>query len=448
MLEINYVRAIDGAITLPASSDLLLLSITAACALKRQSHISPVPQTPLHDSWITLFNDHCTISQTEHSLLIDPITNASADFMLNRHDIPYRDVVVFAALGAGKTVQAQAFTPRETARITAIAALVGCQLQIETGNGIIRLKIDTLPARLENKKGSTAIEDTHALIGLAMGGRRTLELTLDHPFVSPLRELMPSFGCPITVSSNTPPKPTDPIARRIAAMQAKRNPTGQQFKLEADFSSVNNSSGVAITLPGDEVLASLLFTAKSLVQKGSLTIENIPLESWAVQNLQLIRKMGCKIGIQETTTTSFGSCGSIQLQRFTRIGRKIDCLPRTQFEHQIPAMTILAAFAEGQSVFRNCAYLRDELPDGIYQITQLLRSLDVRFGEMPDGFVLDGAKQYDGFDSQDFFTAPLAGAAVIAALHCRGTSTINDQSLIERWPTLSAILSSICDFAE
>ena len=92
---------------------------------------------------------HCTISQTEHSLLIDPITNASADFMLNRHDIPYRDVVIFAALGAGKTVQAQAFTPRETARITAIAALVGCQLQIKTGNGIIRLKIDTLRARLD-----------------------------------------------------------------------------------------------------------------------------------------------------------------------------------------------------------------------------------------------------------------------------------------------------------
>jgi 5-enolpyruvylshikimate-3-phosphate synthase len=106
----------------------------------------------------------------------------------------------------------------------------------------------------------------------------------------------------------------------------------------------------------------------------------------------------------------------------------------------------MAAYADGQSVFRGLEDLRRDEPDGIEQILALARAVGIRHGEMPDGIVIDGGRQYDGFDLSDHLPAPLAAAGAVAALHCMGKTTINDEAIVRRWPRFAETLHSLCEY--
>jgi hypothetical protein len=64
----------------------------------------------------------------------------------------------------------------------------------------------------------------------------------------------------------------------------------------------------------------------------------------------------------------------------------------------------------------------------------------VKFGDIPDGFVVKGSREHDGFDLIEPLPAPLAGAFAVAGLHCIGSTTVNDELLCERWPDFSGLI--------
>jgi 5-enolpyruvylshikimate-3-phosphate synthase len=67
---------------------------------------------------------------------------------------------------------------------------------------------------------------------------------------------------------------------------------------------------------------------------------------------------------------------------------------------------------------------------------------------MPDGIVIEGSKQFDGFDLVDPLTASIAAAFAVAALKCRGKSSIADDGIVKRWPDFQETLFSLCEFKE
>ena len=67
---------------------------------------------------------------------------------------------------------------------------------------------------------------------------------------------------------------------------------------------------------------------------------------------------------------------------------------------------------------------------------------------MPNGIVIEGAKQFDGFDLPGPLPAQVAGAFAVAGLKCIGATSVNDDAINLRWPEFSAMLSSIGDFQE
>ena len=144
--------------------------------------------------------------------------------------------------------------------------------------------------------------------------------------------------------------------------------------------------------------------------------------------------MGCKPALQENSETSFGSAGMVTLPKFDLTGQKIDFSPQQPCGEQLPAMAMVAAFAENESLFRQFEDLRLNDPDAIRQLESCLKLMGVKFGDIPDGFVIKGEKEYDGFDLIEPFPAWCAGAFAIAGLRCVGSTTINDERLSERWP--------------
>ncbi|MDD5674264.1 MAG: hypothetical protein PHC61_08880 [Chitinivibrionales bacterium] len=447
MLEIDSVHEIAGTISLPPSPELFALTAMLAYISGRTFVVEPYPELAACGEFIPLLQTCCDFKNQDRRCLISArAADVASPLPFPRAETPYSDYSAGMLLGRGHvlTMSSPAGTMLDVWKIRCKSA--GFALQVETA------PLQTL-VRLEKSEGaafpSTVIDanDIHLLLGLFHGRSRAISMRTDNPWISPLRPILALMGYPLTSQSNTPRPPTDPIARRMLNWQQaakKISDVNPGFTVSVDFSAPLPPEPLAVSLPGDEILGALFIGAKSLIQRGNLVIENMAAESWALQTLQFVRKMGCKIGEQVTGVTSFGQIGSLQLQRFEIQGRKADCLPLFQFREQLPVMVMIAAYGAGQSLFKQLELLQGELPGGIAQIHACLDIVGVRHGEMPDGIVIDGAKRYDGFDLPQPLPAFLAGAAAVAALKCTGKSTINDESILARWPNFKEMLAKVC----
>jgi 3-phosphoshikimate 1-carboxyvinyltransferase len=156
--------------------------------------------------------------------------------------------------------------------------------------------------------------------------------------------------------------------------------------------------------------------------------------------------MGCKPAVQEAVQTSYGASGMVQLQRYTPVGRKCECQPLLNFVNQLPAMVVLSCFAEGQSIVRELEEVRQDATDALVQLCYCITLLGCRHGEMPDGIVIDGARQFDGFDLKIETPAGIAGSWAVAGLKCIGKTTIAADTLLQRWPQFKEMLDSVCEY--
>lgn len=448
MLEIKKAKSISGKIDLPPNPDLFLLSLVIAMATNKKTTITPVNNTPLIAQYIDLFSSQTDIKIEGVICHIEPKTEAASAYLpLDYTILPYRNLIVFLLLGLGKTVSFRNLPSKRLKQWQHIASLFGCIIETKDFDDACGIFLSKESAFVTSAE-SIDINHIHHCFGLALGLKNKLTITLENQFQTPLRFILPAFGYDLSIKSNIDTKSKDPLARRIQLMTAKSRKKSESklsFTITADLSE-SKMDEYNIDLPGDDLLGALLIAAKCIVQNGLLVIGNVPVETWAGATLNYIRKMSCSPGIQENKKTSFGGVGLITIQKFKLVGRKIDCKPLYHFDRQLPAMVILSNYAHGQSVYRNLDDYRMEKPDTIEQLLSCVRLLGGRHGEMPDGMVIDGAKQYDGFDLKDDLNAMLNGACAIAGLKCNGTSSVNDSAIKKRWPEFEKIFENICTY--
>ncbi len=446
MLTVNPVKSLQGKFDLPSSQDLFLLAVVTAVASNQPVVISPIKESPLLNHWCNEFSSLASFQFDSNSCTVKPFVGeeATSFLMLNYDYLPYRDLIVFLLLGIGKTVAFRSISQKRIDVICETIRRYGADCEVKTFDGQPGITLSKHPSISEKFKVEE--KDLSPLMGLYIGIRSSFTLQTTFPFANPLRHLAPVFGHEISFKSAVP-REIDPFSRRIKMLQSATSKNqGQKFTLTCDFSKPKASEKpIEISLPGDEVLGTVMLSAKSLFPKGSFVISNMPLETWAAPALSFIRKMGCKVSVQETHRTSFGSAGMFSIQKCELVGRKVECNPSSLYSAHLPAMTVLAAFAKGQSVFRNLQDLRNDDPDGIEQLETCIRTLGARHGEMPDGIVMDGGKDFDGFDLTGNIPAHIAASFAIAALKCIGTTTIEDQALKMRWPDFESFLSKLCE---
>jgi 5-enolpyruvylshikimate-3-phosphate synthase len=448
MLTITAAKEIKGHVSIPPSQDLFFLALIIACASRCPSRITPLISSPRVDAWIETMKRHAEVVAEASSYRIEPSGSGdNAPPQLSYQDIPYRDFAVCSLLGRFGALRFDSLPKRRFDQWRSLIERTGCRLREESLSGAQGIILDEsdkfhIPDKIVES------DDAQAFLGLALGLRKPIVCTIDAPFQSPLRHVLPCFGFECSVVSLNQKKDEDPLIRRMRFLKTGKKSEGPlQFSLSVDFSK-DPARQAELTLPGDEILSSLIIAAKCLVPKGSLIVENVSLETWSTPLLQFLKNMGAALGTQETGRSSFGSVGSVVVQKINPFGRKVDCRPRYQFASQLPIMVVMAMFAQGQSIFRNLEDLRNDEPDGIDCLNACISTLGARFGEMPDGIVVEGAKQFDGFDLKAPLPSPIAGAFAVAGLKCRGTTTIADDLLAKRWPDFETILRSITQFKE
>jgi hypothetical protein len=447
VLTIQRAKALQGKLVLPPSPDLFCVAAFASIALERPVRIHPINGSPAIKSFAELLNGHAAITWEDDACLIDPtIATSATEFLFANDALPWRDLVVFMALGTQKPVMFKSATAKRIEAWRAQAARTGFSLDLIEKDGLRGLKL--LPPSSGDPVGAPIGEnDIHAFLGLMLGLHAKRSFQADYTPSTPVRSLVKAFGFDLSVKRDQGGVEKDPLVRRMRLQAGQRlSSQDQLFTITADFSCSQPNGLVDILLPGDEVLFGLFTAAKSLVHKGSLVIDNAPLDPWATPIISLLRKMGSKPSQQETHQTAFGAAGMVSIQKFDLTGQKTECTPLYQYLPHLPAMTMVTAFAEGQSIFRRLDDLRLSDPDGIQQLEACLVQMRAKFGDMPDGFVLQGTHDYDGFDLIEPLPAALAAAFALAGLCCMGSTTVNDDRIVERWPLFHEWLGKLCEF--
>jgi hypothetical protein len=448
VLSITAAKEIKGTLSLPPSSNLFFVTLALAVATGCKTRIDGLRPTPRIAAWRERFAGKAAISFDEVSCSIEPLSSPpTGQLRLDAADMPYAEFTFCLLLAHDKTIVVEGASQGRIEQWRKCIERAGCALKNEVVDNAWRISLEKADYFRVPDVGVDS-EDIHPFLGLAMGLRRSVELVVDQPWSSPLRHALPFFGYTCIVKSLSQKKDEDPLLRRLRFLKTRKKTEGpQQFSIGADFSKAP-AVEARLVLPGDEALAGLMIAAKCLVPKGSLVLENVGLESWNTQILQLLKNMGGVVGVQETAVGAFGSLGRAVVQKINLFGRKTDCIPRYQFTLQLPAMVVMTAFAQGQSVFRNLQDWRYDEPDGIEQLNSCIAALGARHGEMPDGLVIEGAKQFDGFDLSQPLPVHVAGAFAVAGLKCAGATNIADDRINEQWPGFKELLFSVVDFHE
>lgn len=443
-LKLKPVKEIRGTLALPPDPDLFAVAVVAGLVSRCSVRFPALPPTPVLADWQERLAGRISFERDGDSLTAAPSTEPGDTAVTMPHSDCYcRDFMLFALLGSGVPVVCESPKEGRLAEWTHLAQKARCSLTVERDEttGLVHLGVTGDVDSAVPGKGLSE-DELQAMLGLALGRGWRVSTVTDFPIVTPIRHIITALGCDITVRGAE--RRTDPLARRIKRMKGAKAGAPQTFTLQADFTR-RPTEQVDITLPGDEVLASAFLAAKSLIQRGNLIIENVCLEYWASSTLQLIRRMGCSPAIQETGTCSFGQVGMVQLQRYELAGRKTEFSGLALCARSLPSMVALALFAEGESVFRGLGDLHNDVPDGIERIMQFFATVEAHHGKMlPDGFILRGATQYDGFDVQGEHPAAVAAAWATVGARSMGTSSLDDSHILQRWPQYARYFEDLC----
>ncbi len=445
MLSVNPAREIRGSFRLPPNPDLLYPALVSALLTRSTVRFPQCTATPAVEQILGVFSPALSCAFEQDTLVCTPLEHAPSSLDLPEGPLFCRDFVVFALLAAGVELRFAYVAAGRVQRWHELARQCRCTLSARESESGTSLQLEAAPDAGAPAEGLSP-DSLHAALGVCFGLRRRFETTLDFQPTTVLRSLWEPFGIVLDVRSAAQ-RPDDRIARRILRMKGKTlsGDSASTFSLSADFAATAPLEAV-LELPGDDVLGALLLAAKALIPRGSLVIENLPLDPWAGTALQFLRRMGANPAVQVSGRGCGGECGMVQLQRFSAAGRKLECVPLWQCELQVPALVVIGMFAEGESVIRSIEQLHEDTPDTVAALSGFLESLGCHHGAMPGGIVVRGASQYDGFDVAELLPAHIAGAWSIAALKCMGTSTVNDRHLLARWPGFGAMLESVCEF--
>jgi 5-enolpyruvylshikimate-3-phosphate synthase len=118
------------------------------------------------------------------------------------------------------------------------------------------------------------------------------------------------------------------------------------------------------------------------------------------------------------------------------VGRRFDAETLSDMRDEVFPLMIAAAFAEGESVFRDLDYLRDA-GDRLKAFTAALKLTGVEIGEIEDGLVIRGRADYDGGAYDALGHAGLAAAYAVLAAKSHGASSLAGiDALDHRHPAL------------
>jgi 3-phosphoshikimate 1-carboxyvinyltransferase len=188
-----------------------------------------------------------------------------------------------------------------------------------------------------------------------------------------------------------------PIVVDPAARSVRIDPTGWHGRLRAS----------PLTIPGDLSSGAFVIVAALIVPGSDVSVEGVGLNPTRAGVLDALLAMGADLTVTTTGDAMGEPVGTVRARASRLRGVRIDGVLALRSIDEIPALSMAAAMAEGETVFADLKELRVKESDRIAALARELGRAGVRVAERPDGLIITGVAGTGG---------SLAGGAV-APMH-------------------------------
>ena len=172
-----------------------------------------------------------------------------------------------------------------------------------------------------------------------------------------------------------------------------------------------------IEVPGDFSSAAFFITG-ALISGRELIIRGCGLNPTRLGFLRVLREMGARISVRETSVSGGEPVGSIRVKPGELSALSVSAADVPALIDEIPLLAVLSVFARGKSVVHGAAELRFKESDRIRATADMLTALGGRVSVFEDGFAIEGPQTLQGgtIDSGGDHRIAMAGAILSAGV--------------------------------
>ncbi len=145
-----------------------------------------------------------------------------------------------------------------------------------------------------------------------------------------------------------------------------------------------------LTIPGDLSSATFLIVAGLIVPGSDLTVEGVGLNPTRAGALDALRAMGAELDVEVTGEAMGEPVGRVRARASRLRGTRIAGDLALRAIDEIPALSVAAACADGETIFADLAELRIKESDRIAALARELARAGAAVTERPDGLSVIG----------------------------------------------------------
>ncbi len=151
------------------------------------------------------------------------------------------------------------------------------------------------------------------------------------------------------------------------------------------------------SIPGDFSSAAFWMAAAAARPGARMTLEHVGLNPRRTALLDVLRRMGATVtAVCDGERDDWESAGTVTVKGAALHGTEIGGDEIPNLIDEIPALAVVAAQAEGETVIRDAAELRVKESDRIAVMCEALRAAGVEAEEQPDGMRIKGGPRIAG----------------------------------------------------
>lgn len=317
----------------------------------------------------------------------------------------------------------------------------------EAGEDVLRVGELNPKARTLVKPFERKWDDGKAKVALLfhhLAAGEALELHVRRQGADLLENLLVHFGVDLKVERDDD-KEADELTRRMAR---QLRAAGKEIPVtRIKLPPAAGPKAARLVLAGDVTGAAMAALAATLVRGSDVILENVLLNTGRYAALAALRRMGADIEVVQRREPRLGGGepqGNLRVRHSEIFARRFDGETIPDFRDEVFLLIAAAACAEGESIFRDIAWLRPGPEDRLKECVATLKRTGVEAGEIEDGIVVRGRAESDGAAWDAFGHPGLAAAWAVLALKSHGASTLAGAAVLEaRHPGLLDRIESL-----
>lgn len=200
-----------------------------------------------------------------------------------------------------------------------------------------------------------------------------------------------------------------------------------------------------IEIPGDISSAAYFIAAGLIIPNSKILLKNVGLNPTRTGLIEILTQMGANIEILDKETISNEIRGDIKVSYSDLKACEICGKMIPKLIDEIPILAVIATQAQGTTVIKDAADLRNKESDRIKSVVAELKKLGANIEETTDGMLIHGRTKLSGGTSVESYNDHrLAMSLYVAGLVCEKEILINNFEWVDiSFPEFAELFNSL-----